>query len=123
MELRTVFVGLWDELRDHLRKEEEVLFPYLKALEAGEPASACFASVAVPVRVMLSEHGHAGTALAEMRRFSSGYAAPEGGCPGFRALMHDLAALETDLHQHIHLENNILFPRAIELDTQARTRD
>ncbi|MGE5487514.1 MAG: iron-sulfur cluster repair di-iron protein [bacterium] len=122
-ELRTVFFELCDELRAHLRKEEEVLFPYLKALEAGEPASLCFASVAVPVRVMLSEHSRAGAMLAQMRRLSDGYAAPEDGCPGFRALMHDLAALERDLHQHIHLENNILFPRAIELDTQARTRD
>ncbi len=122
-DIRNEFLRLREELREHLEKEEEVLFPYLRSLEAGQPATACFASVAVPIRIMLSEHEHATAALAEMRRLSSGYEAPEGGCPGFRALLHDLAALEADLHQHIHLENNILFPRAIELDTEARTRD
>jgi len=117
------FKRLRQELREHLEKEEEILFPYLRSLEAGEPPTPCFASIAVPIAGMVAEHENASAALAAIRRLSGGYEAPEGGCPGFRALMHDLAALEADVRQHLHLENNILFPRAIELDTEARTRD
>jgi regulator of cell morphogenesis and NO signaling len=115
-EVRDVFLGLRDELLSHLRKEETILFPYIEAMESGRPAHACFPTVAAPIRMMFFEHDNAGAALAELRRLSDGYSAPETGCPGFRALMHDLAALEADLHQHIHLENNILFPRAIEME-------
>ncbi len=120
IEVGETFFALRDELRDHLRKEEMILFPYIETLESGEPGHACFPTVAAPIRVMLSEHDNAGAALAEMRRLTDGYAAPENGCPGFRALMADLSALEADLHQHIHLENNILFPRAIELEASSR---
>ncbi len=118
--VRSTFLALQAELMDHLRKEEMVLFPYVEALESGSRAEACFASVAGPIQVMMAEHDSAGHALAEMRRLSNGYAAPEDGCPGFRALMHELAALEADLHRHIHLENNILFPGAIELEYSIR---
>ncbi len=116
-DVRETFLALRDELRDHLRKEEIILFPYIETLESGEPGYACFPTVAAPIRVMLSEHDNASAALAEMRRMTGGYTAPENGCPGFRAFMADLAALEADLHQHIHLENNILFPRALERET------
>jgi regulator of cell morphogenesis and NO signaling len=113
---RDVFLGLRDELFSHLRKEETILFPYIESMESGRPAHACFPTVAAPIRMMFFEHDNAGAALAELRRLSDGYTTPEDGCPTFRALMHDLAALEADLHQHIHLENNILFPRAIEME-------
>lgn len=111
-----VFAALHQELLSHLQKEEAILFPYIEQLEQGRAASSCFGSVANPIRMMLFEHDNAGSALSRMRKLSNGYEAPEEGCPGFRALMNDLARLEADLHQHIHLENNILFPRAIELE-------
>lgn len=122
-ELGRVFAGLRDELDGHLQKEETILFPYIQQLEQGRPGPSCFGSVNNPIRMMLFEHDNAGAALALMRQLSSGYQAPEDACPTFRALMHELERLEADLHQHIHLENNILFPRAIELeDSRAAAR-
>ncbi len=119
-ELGNVFSGLHEELNSHLQKEENILFPYIQQMEQGRTGPSCFGSVNNPIRMMLFEHDNAGAALARMRQLSNGYQTPEDGCPTFRALMHELAALEADLHQHIHLENNILFPRAIELE-QSRT--
>lgn len=115
--LQEVFQGLAGELTNHMRKEEMMLFPYVRQLEGGNGRPfAPFGTVANPIRMMLFEHDSAGAALAEMRRLTSGYAAPPEACPGFRALMNDLSNLESDLHQHIHLENNILFPRAIKAE-------
>jgi len=68
-----------------------------------------------PIRVMEKEHESAGNALRQMRLVTSDYQAPEDACNTYRALLDGLNTLEADLHQHIHLENNILFPKAIEL--------
>jgi regulator of cell morphogenesis and NO signaling len=114
--LQPVFEGLRDELIGHLRKEETILFPYIEAMEAGRPAHACFPTVAAPIRMMLYEHDNAGAALAELRRLTDGYTKGKDACPGYRALLHELAGLDADLQQHIHLENDILFPRAIEME-------
>jgi len=65
---------------------------------------------------MMAEHDDAGALLSRIRVLSNGFTAPEGACPTFRALFHGLEEFERDLHQHVHLENNILFPRAIELE-------
>jgi regulator of cell morphogenesis and NO signaling len=67
---------------------------------------------------MLAEHDSAGEALARMRSLTGGYAAPDDVCNTFRAFYWELSELERDLHRHIHLENNILFPRAVELEAQ-----
>jgi regulator of cell morphogenesis and NO signaling len=113
--LSRVFLEMKGELDGHLMKEEMILFPLIRGLESGEgPASHC-GWVGNPIRVMLMEHDSAGTALAEMRRISSGYSAPEDACNTFRAFFWELEALERDLHLHIHLENNVLFPRTLEL--------
>jgi regulator of cell morphogenesis and NO signaling len=119
--LQDVFAGLKAELESHCGKEEVVLFPAIADLEAaaGEgraPAPSCFGTVRNPIRMMMHEHDGAGEALREMRRLTQDYAVPEGVCPTFRATYADLEAMERDLHQHIHLENNILFPRAIQLE-------
>ena len=113
------FAALADELTLHLMKEEQVLFPYIARAEESsmqhEPAPpSCFGSVENPIRMMLSEHDSAGNALREMRKATSGYTVPEDGCTSFRALYALLQEFEADLHQHIHLENNILFPRALQ---------
>jgi len=121
VELRQVYVGLWDELFDHMRKEELVLFPYVQRLEAAAsagqaaPAFPC-GTVLQPIAVMEAEHQSAGEALAKMRLLTNGYQAPEDACTTWRALWHGLEALERDLHLHIHKENNLLFPRALELE-------
>lgn len=118
--LQPVFVGLADELSAHLRKEEIILFPAIEEIEAAraagrKPTPSPFGSVENPIRMMIFEHDNAGNALAEMRRLTQGYAVPPDVCATYRALYEGLEQLETDLHQHIHLENNILFPRALKL--------
>jgi regulator of cell morphogenesis and NO signaling len=105
------------ELDGHLAKEEMVLFPLVRALDGGAKAGSFHCgSVQNPIRVMWMEHDSAGEALAEMRRLTSDYTAPEDACNTFKALYFELADMERDLHRHIHLENNILFPRAIALE-------
>ena len=119
--LAPVFGPLKQELEGHLMKEEMVLFPLIRVLaeanRSGLPAppSHC-GSVRNPLRVMLMEHDHAGDALGDLRRLTNNYTLPEGACNTFRALYHGLTEMEADLHQHIHLENNILFPRAAALE-------
>ena len=121
LRIRAVFRGLAQELTQHLMKEEMVLFPYVLRMEEavieGEPVlPAPFGSVANPVVMMEREHDGAGEALRAMRAASSGYSAPDGACTSYRALYRALSEFEADLHQHIHLENNILFPRAIAME-------
>jgi regulator of cell morphogenesis and NO signaling len=115
--LQATFAALRDELLAHMDKEDGVLFPFIEALEAGGslPAPEAEAWLATPVAVMEAEHAHAGAALASMRAVTGGYAPPEWACPTFRGLYYGLAQLETDMHVHVHLENNILFPRAVRL--------
>jgi regulator of cell morphogenesis and NO signaling len=119
--LRSVFDGLSQEISAHLRKEEMVLFPAIQELEAARAAGrrsapSPFGSIENPIRMMIFEHDNAGGALSEMRRLTQGYLAPPDACATFRALYQGWEELEADLHQHIHLENNILFPRAIRLE-------
>ena len=105
-ELLSVFLGLKAELVDHMAKEEEILFPMIKR---GDGAMADG-----PISVMEQEHESAGAALRRIRELTGGFEVPEEACNTWRALWHGLHALEESLHQHIHLENNILFPRALD---------
>ena len=117
--VRDKFDALADELSPHLMKEEQILFPYIARMEESsvqhEPAPpSCFGSVENPIHMMMSEHDNAGEALREMRRLTADYKVPEDACTSFRALYKLLQEFEADLHQHIHKENNILFPRAMQ---------
>ena len=121
--LAEVFGGLRSELELHLHKEEFILFPYIKqygrAVTLGRPLPPVpFGSVANPITVMEREHSGAGDDLAEIRALTNDYQYPAYACSTVRALIDGLKALEADLHIHIHLENNILFPRAIALESQ-----
>lgn len=121
VKINDLFQDLADELTSHLHKEEMILFPYIKKLVAAEAAGgcddgACFGTIASPISVMEAEHENAGVILKQMDTLSSGYAAPEDACNTFRVLYGKLKEFEADLHVHIHLENNILFPKAIELE-------
>ena len=105
-------------------KEEQVLFPYIlkmeEAVNQDSPVpTPFFGTVQNPVRMMMFEHDGAGEALKEMRTVSTDYAVPPDGCASFQALYQGLQELEADLHQHIHLENNVLFPRAIAMEAGA----
>lgn len=121
--LRVDFHALAQELSTHMMKEEMVLFPYIERMEesllSGEPIlPAPFGSVENPVAKMVHEHDSAGNLLRNMRALSNGYTPPEGACTSYKALYSALAEFERDLHQHVHLENNILFPRAIKMERE-----
>lgn len=116
-----VFAALSNELSVHMMKEEQILFPYVVRLEeshlAGEPAPpVMFGSVVNPIRMMMQEHDGAGDALRSLREVTHDYAVPGDACSSYRALYQALQGFEADLHQHIHLENNILFPRAVAME-------
>ena len=120
------FRKLRGDLDPHMLKEENVLFPYIIRMEEATvenqtlPAPP-FGTVRNPVRVMMAEHDAAGYLLRAMREASSDYTAPADACISFQTLYKALTDLETDLHQHIHLENNILFPRAAEMEDLAKS--
>ena len=118
--LRETFEGLERELLAHMRKEEMVLFPLIKELELSHQTGVTVSTatrgfVQHPIRVMEYEHDSAGMALAHIRRVTSDYTLPADACATYRALFDRLQQLESDLHLHIHLENNILFPRALQI--------
>ncbi|MGA8042168.1 MAG: iron-sulfur cluster repair di-iron protein [Terracidiphilus sp.] len=115
--------ALADELLMHLYKEERILFPYIQSMEhqskgQAPAAEACFGSVQSPIQMMIHEHEAAGTLLDEMRTATGGFAPWEGACPTLTGLYYGLDMFEKDLHRHVHLENNLLFPKAIEMEEQ-----
>jgi regulator of cell morphogenesis and NO signaling len=119
--IQETFDAMAQELATHLMKEEMMLFPYIARMEeaviAHEPVlPPPFGTVRNPVRMMMAEHDSAGDGLREIRALSNGYTAPGDACISFQTLYRALAEFEADLHQHIHLENNILFPRALAME-------
>ncbi|HEX7420675.1 MAG TPA: iron-sulfur cluster repair di-iron protein [Thermoanaerobaculia bacterium] len=116
---------LSDELLPHMMKEEQVLFPYVTALEAAalagdEPPVPFFGTVRNPIQMMMSEHEAAGEKIAEIRAATDDFALPAEACGSYRGLFDLLQELERDLHRHIHLENNILFPQAIAVEEKTQ---
>jgi regulator of cell morphogenesis and NO signaling len=105
-----------------MAKEEELLFPYIAEMEEAarvnrRPPAPMFGTVQNPVAAMIMEHEAAGQAFEKMREITKGYTVPPDGCASYQALYQALPAFAADLHQHIHLENNILFPRSVELES------
>lgn len=109
VEVHKVFSGMAAELAEHLMKEEQVLFPAIKAMIRGGSAPMPLDG---PIACMLHEHDDAGAALARLRELTDGFTPPPEACNTYRALFAGLAELEEDLHIHIHLENSVLFPAA-----------
>lgn len=106
-----------EELMRHMEKEEEVLFPAIKQLLGHESKRAFpFGSIQAPIRMMEAEHENAGEGFEKIRALSDDFTVPQDACTSYRLLFDMLAAYEEDLHQHVHLENNILFPKAIALE-------
>ncbi|NLF18251.1 MAG: iron-sulfur cluster repair di-iron protein [Lentisphaerae bacterium] len=119
--LQAVFEDMRREIEMHLMKEEQILFPYIRQMEAQVAATGTVppmhcGTVQNPIRQMEAEHESAGDALAQMRALTDGYTLPADACPTFAGLYETLQAIEADLHAHIHKENNILFPRAIAME-------
>lgn len=118
------FSTVADELSQHLVKEEQVLFPYIASLTetvhhgAAHPPD-MFGTVQNPIRMMEIEHQNAGDAMASIRGLTRDYEVPDDGCATYRLAFNELEAFERDLHTHVHLENNVLFPAAIALEQRA----
>jgi len=123
-QIQSKLAELGEELIAHQGKEEVVLFPYIGKFERyasgdGAKPRSCFGTIDHPIKMMTQDHDYAGRLMAEIRELSKDYTPPAGACPTFRAFYAGLREFEQDLHQHIHLENNILFPRAIALEASA----
>lgn len=119
--IQTLFQDLNRDLIPHMQKEEMVLFPYIEQMEAAASEGRAapvpfFGTVQNPIRMMMMEHETAGEILKQIRQLSGGFSVPEDGCISYQTLYKALDEFEKDLHQHIHLENNILFPRAVALE-------
>jgi regulator of cell morphogenesis and NO signaling len=120
-EIEISFFDLGQEMYGHMQKEEQILFPYIERLERAtmekrKPEPPFFGTVRNPIHMMMQEHDSAGVLLHEMRRLSGGYQPPAEACESYRELYRSLEEFEADMHTHVHLENNILFPRAAEME-------
>lgn len=109
------------ELTSHMQEEEQTVFPYIKKLVAAKNGTqqfekGTFGNVLAPIETMIKEHEVVGNNLHELRKCTNGYALPDDACASYSLLFRMLDELEDDVHTHIHLENNILFPKAIEMD-------
>ena len=124
-EVAAIFEGVAEEMTSHMMKEEEILFPYIAGLavasrgDCGAP-SAPFGTVRNPIRMMEAEHESVGDAMARIRELTIGYRVPDEACTTYRVCLQELEAFERDLHEHVHLENNILFPKAARLESESR---
>lgn len=116
VKINELFQQVADELTAHMKKEELVLFPYIKGLVAGDTSQPPFRTVNNPIRMMESEHEEVGNIFKTIAELSNNYTPPPEACNTFRALYSKLEEFEQDLQLHIHLENNILHPKAIALE-------
>ena len=108
------------DLGQHLLKEEQVLFPYVRELAmtavGGRHVPSPFGTIENPIRMMEREHREAADELRIIRELTHGYVAPDDGCTTYAVCMAELHRFERDLHRHVHLENNVLFPKAVALE-------
>lgn len=125
LQVRRSFEALRAELEPHMMKEEVILFPMIRKMEAHRdqnpdqslPASHC-GTIRNPIRQMLLEHDHAGDALNELAELTDQYTPPDWACNTYRAMLDALQTLQLNMHQHVHKENNVLFIKAVELEEQ-----
>ncbi len=122
IKIADLFLTLKDELEVHMQKEEKMLFPYIKNLvdlKRTDPHNSHyppFGTIENPIRVMEAEHDSAGVLLGQINELSSSYTPPDDACTTYKVLYQELNEFENDLHVHIHLENNILFPKALSIE-------
>jgi regulator of cell morphogenesis and NO signaling len=121
IEIARYFEGVAEELKMHMHKEEMILFPYIKQLTVAEKtgeniAMPGFGTIKNPINMMEAEHTAVGNDYEKIRELSNNYTPPQDACSSYRVLFAKLEEFEKDLHQHIHLENNILFAKAIKLE-------
>ncbi|HVO76063.1 MAG TPA: iron-sulfur cluster repair di-iron protein [Ignavibacteriaceae bacterium] len=121
IEIAKHFSVVYKDLKQHMMKEEQMLFPFIKYLAGAEQNNSAvekpfFGTVKNPVRMMEIEHRNAGDEMFEIRNLSGNYTPPEDACNTYKVCFQELKEFEEDLHQHVHLENNILFPKAVRLE-------
>jgi regulator of cell morphogenesis and NO signaling len=127
IEVARHFEAVAADMAQHMMKEERMLFPYITRLaqaarEGAEPPQAPFGSVANPIRMMEAEHQAAGDLLGAIRQATSDFSVPADACTTFRVSYKELEEFEGDLHRHVHLENNVLFPKALDLERSLAAR-
>ncbi len=115
--VRAAYTEAVTALDPHMTTEERVVFPAISKMEKAQALTA-FGSFVEPVAQLRAEHDAVGVLLKEIRTLTDGYAAPEDACNSYRAMLKGLEEMELDLHEHIHKENNVLFPRLLELERQ-----
>lgn len=123
IEIAKKFSVVYKELKQHMMKEEEILFPFIKQLvkfkkQKSAAEAPYFGSVRNPIRMMELEHQAAGDEFFGIRELTNNYTPPDDACNTYSVCYQELKDFEQDLHKHIHLENNILFPKSIELEKQ-----
>lgn len=123
IEINKLFNELANELLSHMQKEENILFPHIKTIakakKEGAPLSPPpFGNIQNPINMMEAEHTDAGEIIFKIKELTNDFNPPEGACNTFRALYAKLEEYQNDLFQHIHLENNILFPKAIAMEAE-----
>ncbi len=123
LEIFKYYTAVANELRMHMHKEEEILFPYINQIAIAKRSGqqvppSPFGTVRGPINMMETEHVSAGNALEAIKKLSNNHTPPEDACNTFRTLYGKLEEFETDLHRHIHLESNILFPKAIKIEEE-----
>lgn len=127
IEIARRFEEVAREMSQHMMKEEKVLFPHIKELATAtkthrDPAKPAFGTVRNPIQMMEHEHDQAGALMREIRRLSGNFTPPEHACATWRVSYAKLEEFEDDLHRHVHLENNILFPKAAALEDELTAR-
>lgn len=121
LEVESVVRALTEELTAHMGKEEDILFPVIRELVQSDTLPFMpFGTIANPIAAMESEHENAGNALQQLRALTDDHTPPDGACNSYRALLDGLRELELDTHQHIHKENNILFPKALAMERRRK---
>jgi regulator of cell morphogenesis and NO signaling len=123
IEIAKHFSIVYKDLKQHMMKEEQMLFPFIKYLSRVQQNKSAaerpfFGTVKNPIKMMEVEHQNAGDEMFEIRKLSNNYTLPEDACNTYRVSFQELKEFEEDLHQHVHLENNILFPKAILLEEE-----
>lgn len=114
VQLPVVYSAFRLEMEQHMAKEEHVLFPLIRRIDsAAANGERALGGIAGPIEAMEAEHQHAGDALGAMRQLTDDFSTPAAACNTYRGAMQGLKELEADLHQHVHKENNVLFPRVI----------
>ena len=122
-EVAKIFNAVYKELKQHMMKEEEILFPYIKYITKVNKGEAkfekpYFGRIGNPINMMELEHQSAGESMYKIRKLTNNYNPPSDACDAFKICLKELKEFEEDHHKHVHLENNVLFPKAVLLEEQ-----